>query len=86
MQRGFLDRPGCRLYYEVDGSGPFPLLRPRPWRQSPELVTPPTSTLAAWPRALAGTTVSRSRSTSAIAASDSLGALGVAWIRALSSA
>jgi pimeloyl-ACP methyl ester carboxylesterase len=23
MQRGTLDRPGCRLYYEVDGSGPF---------------------------------------------------------------
>jgi pimeloyl-ACP methyl ester carboxylesterase len=23
MQRGYLDRPGCRLYYEVDGSGPF---------------------------------------------------------------
>jgi pimeloyl-ACP methyl ester carboxylesterase len=22
MQRGFLDRPDCRLYYEVDGSGP----------------------------------------------------------------
>ena len=22
MQRGFLDRPGCRLYYEVDGTGP----------------------------------------------------------------
>ena len=23
MQRGFVDRPGCRLYYEVHGSGPF---------------------------------------------------------------
>ena len=23
MQRGYLDRPDCRLYYEVDGSGPF---------------------------------------------------------------
>jgi 3-oxoadipate enol-lactonase len=23
MERGFLDRPGCRLYYEVEGSGPF---------------------------------------------------------------
>ncbi|MGB9366159.1 MAG: alpha/beta hydrolase [Xanthobacteraceae bacterium] len=23
MQRGYLDRPGCRLYYEVDGGGPF---------------------------------------------------------------
>src|SRR5258708_6226139 len=23
MQRGFLDRPDCRLYYEVEGSGPF---------------------------------------------------------------
>ena len=22
MQRGYLDRPGCRLYYEADGSGP----------------------------------------------------------------
>ena len=23
MQRGFLERPDCRLYYEVHGSGPF---------------------------------------------------------------
>src|SRR3954469_2627021 len=23
MKRGFLDRPGCRLYYEVEGTGPF---------------------------------------------------------------
>ena len=23
MQRSYLDRPDCRLYYEVDGSGPF---------------------------------------------------------------
>ena len=23
MQRGYLDRPGCRLYYEVCGAGPF---------------------------------------------------------------
>jgi pimeloyl-ACP methyl ester carboxylesterase len=23
MQRGFLERPDCRLYYEVEGSGPF---------------------------------------------------------------
>jgi len=23
MQRGTIERPGCRLYYEVDGSGPF---------------------------------------------------------------
>jgi pimeloyl-ACP methyl ester carboxylesterase len=23
MQRGTLDRPGCRLYYEIHGSGPF---------------------------------------------------------------
>src|SRR3954470_5003250 len=23
MQRGYLDRPNCRLYYEVDGSGPL---------------------------------------------------------------
>jgi 3-oxoadipate enol-lactonase len=23
MQRGYLDRPDCRLYYEVEGSGPF---------------------------------------------------------------
>ena len=23
MKRGFLDRPGCRLYYEAAGSGPF---------------------------------------------------------------
>jgi len=23
MQRGFLERPDCRLYYEVSGSGPF---------------------------------------------------------------
>jgi 3-oxoadipate enol-lactonase len=23
MKRGFLDRPGCRLYYEVDGAGPM---------------------------------------------------------------
>jgi pimeloyl-ACP methyl ester carboxylesterase len=22
MRRGFIERPGCRLYYEVDGSGP----------------------------------------------------------------
>ena len=23
MKRGYLDRPGCRLYYEVDGAGPM---------------------------------------------------------------
>ena len=23
MQRGFLERPDCRLYFEVEGSGPF---------------------------------------------------------------
>ena len=23
MQRGFIERPGCRLYYEVDGAGPL---------------------------------------------------------------
>ena len=23
MKRGFLDRPGCRIYYEVEGAGPF---------------------------------------------------------------
>src|SRR5436309_5438022 len=23
MQRGYLDRPGCRLYYEVHGGGPL---------------------------------------------------------------
>jgi pimeloyl-ACP methyl ester carboxylesterase len=23
MKRGYLDRPDCRLYYEVDGTGPF---------------------------------------------------------------
>src|SRR5207237_2066399 len=23
MRRGFLDRPGCRLYYEADGTGPM---------------------------------------------------------------
>ena len=23
MKRGFLERPGCRLYYEVEGTGPF---------------------------------------------------------------
>ena len=23
MDRGFLERPDCRIYYEVAGSGPF---------------------------------------------------------------
>src|SRR3954462_10129280 len=23
MQHGFIERPGCRLYYEMHGSGPF---------------------------------------------------------------
>ena len=49
-------------------------------------VSPPTLTSACCASAEAGTTVSRRRSTSATAASDSLGALGVAWIRAASPA
>ena len=53
---------------------------------SPRAVSPPTLTSACWANAEAGTTESRRRSTSATAASDSLGALGVTWTRTLSPA
>ena len=49
-------------------------------------VSPPTSTSATGSARWPGRRSSRSRSTRAIAASDSLGALGVAWIRTLSPA
>ena len=48
MTRGFLDRPDCRLYYEAEGAGPVPRLRPRARRQSHELV----AAGAAFPRPL----------------------------------
>src|SRR5947209_18940988 len=37
-KRGFLDRPGCRIYYEVTGSGPPIVFAQWAWQQSPHLV------------------------------------------------
>ena len=48
MTRGFLDRPDCRLYFEVEGHRPLARLRARARRQSPELV----AAGAAFPRPL----------------------------------
>jgi len=48
MKRGYLDRPDCRIYYEVTGEGPLLVFRAWARRQSFELV----AAGAAFPRPL----------------------------------